>query len=54
MKSISNKCIKQYPRNKSQKMEVKTKGPWVNALKAVETIKEVPELIEVDESFNND
>lgn len=42
------------PRNQSQKYDIKQKAPWMDALRAVETIKEVPELIEVDENFNND
>lgn len=48
-KSHGNKnCL----RHQSQKYEVKNRAPWLGALRVVDTIKEEPELIEVDESFN--
>ena len=50
----SSKSLK-FARYKSQKFEEpKTRAPWANALQAVDTIKEEPEMIEVDDSFNAD
>lgn len=40
--------------NKSQKYDIRNNGPWVEALKGVEAIQEMPEMVEVDENFNND